>query len=52
VSIKIDKLQFGLEEKVTILGKKTVSLQSYHVVASRPLGGDFVGGEMVWWRDD
>ena len=27
-------------------------LQSYYVVASRLLGGDFVGGEIVRWRDD
>ena len=23
-----------------------------NMVASRLLRGDFVGGEMVWWRDD
>ena len=27
-------------------------LQSYYVVASRLLGCDFVGGEIVRWRDD
>ena len=41
------------EEEVTIpVSKQCQLLQSYYVVASRLLGGDFVGGEMVWWRDD
>jgi len=22
------------------------------MMASRLLGGDFIGGEMVWWQDD
>ena len=22
------------------------------MMASTPLGGDFIGGEMVWWQDD
>ena len=44
---------FGLEEEVKILDKQSsVSklcrlLQSYYVVASRLIGGDFVGGEMT-----
>ena len=34
------------------LFKQCQLLQSYYAVASRLLGGEMVGGEMVWWRDD
>ena len=50
MSIKIDKLIFGLEEEVTIPGtvsKQCRLLQSHYVVARRLLGGDFVGGEIT-----
>ena len=26
-------------------------MQGHYLVAIRLLGGDFVGGEMIWWRD-
>ena len=48
MSVKIDNLVFGLEEEVTSqVSKQCELLQSYYVMASRLLGGDFVGGEMT-----
>ena len=47
------KLVIGLKEQVAISGKRTMSIiAEVNVMASRLLEDDFVGGEMVWWRDD
>ena len=42
MSIKIDKLIYGLEEEVTIPGKQIVS-----IIAELLCGGDFVSGERL-----